>query len=122
MADTVYDYITLANLEDFTGLNYDGINATQFSDARVNATIGVAERIVNSYLGVTSAQTITDGIITTTILIAAKLMYKKMNNLGYTIEGQEENELVQLSLRSILRMFLGTNVGVDSIPMSGADN
>lgn len=121
---SVYAYITLADLENFTGLNYDGINATQFSDARVDATITMAERIVNGYLGVSTAQTSTDGIIVSTTVITAKLMYKKMVDFGYAIEGQESNDLMEMSIKSILRMFLDSDqtISVDTIPMSGADD
>lgn len=121
MVTTAYDYITLANLEDFTGLDYSSVNSTQFSDDRVNATIATAERIINAYLGMNEAVTNTDGVKTCALLISAKLMYRKMVDFGYAIEGQEGNDLMQMSIRSILRMFLGTDVGVDIVPMDGAD-
>ena len=121
---SVYAYITLAELENFTGLNYDGINSTQFSDTRVDATITMAERIVNGYLGVSTGQTSTDGIIVSTTIITAKLMYKKMVDFGYAIEGQESNDLMEMSIKSILRMFLDSDqsISVDTVPMSGADD
>jgi len=119
-----YAYTSLTNLENFTGYNYDGINSTQFSDARVEATITLAERIVNGYLGVSTAQTVTDGIIVATTAIAAKLMYKKMVDFGYAVEGQEDNDLMQMSISNILRTFVKEHDAdtVDHIPMNGANN
>ena len=121
---SIYEYIALADLENFTGLNYDGINATQFSDARVDATITLAERMVNAYLGVSSAQTKTDGIIICTMIIAAKMMNWKLNEYGYGSEDQEQIELIKLSMKSIFKMFLDNDqtISVDSIPMQGANN
>ena len=116
-----YGYITGDQLELFSKLDYSTIETTQFSEVNVMGTVSIAERMVNSYLGKNGAQTVTDGIFTATTVIAAKLMAGAVAELGYDNE-EQRIDLIDLSIRSILRMFLGTDVGVDSVPMSGADN
>jgi len=124
MAST-YAYAALADIENFTGIDYSSVDATAFTDARVDATITIAERMVNAYLGITdkAADTTTDAMIMATIVITAKLMDNKMNVLGYSSENAEGEQLIDMSTRSILSYFLDRNEDmVDAIPMSGANN
>ena len=121
MVTTAYDYITLTDLELFAGYDFSSLDAVKFHDDIVNGTIGIVERMVNSYMGKSAAQTVTDGIITSVTIITTKLLMNKMSDLGYSIEGLEAIDLVNMSIRSILMMFLGSDIGVDNIPMSGAD-
>ena len=124
MATTTYDYITLANLESLTGYDYSSIDATKFHDDKVNAMIGVAERMVNGYLGVSAAQTVTDGLYSAVILISAKILGQNLIEYGYALEGAVAEEVLSWSMREILSMFLDSDqtISVDSVPMSGADN
>jgi len=118
---SVYGYITLANLEDFTGIDYSTVNSTAFTDTRVIFNITTAEKAVNAYLGVSTGQTITDGVTTATLILSSKLMNRQMKNLGYNIEGNDP--YIDLSVAQILEMFLkgDIDVMVKSIPMSGAN-
>ena len=123
MAST-YAYATLADIENFTGIDYSAVDSTAFSDVRVDATITMAERMVNAYLGITdkTADTTTDAMIMATIIITAKLMNEKMINLGYALEEETTNEFIKMTYNSILRNFLYQNEDcVDNIPMNGAN-
>jgi len=117
-----YGYITGDELEAFTGLDYSAINATVFTEALVMGKVSIAERMINSYLGVTTAQTKTDGVITCTMVISAKILHTNLIGIGYYTKEDYELELIRMSVPAILRMFLRTDVGVDAVPMSGADN
>lgn len=122
MVTTAYDYITLAELELYAGYDFSALDAVKFHDDIVNGTIGVVEKMVNSYKGKDGAQTVTDGIETAVTIITTKILMNRMSDLGYSVEGLETLDLVNMSVRSILKMFLGSDIGVDNIPMSGADN
>ena len=77
--------------------------------------------MINSYLGVDGAQSITDGIEACTIVITAKILNNALIELGFHGKDEHSLEIIDMSIPSILRMFLGYDAGVDAIPMSGAD-
>ena len=103
---SVYQYCTGDELEAYTSVDYSAVSATRYSETLVMAKVTLAERTVNAYLGVTTAQTITDGIKMATITIAAKLLRISTSYLGHHDE-TPELALVEMSIPSILRMFLG---------------
>ena len=103
---SVYTYCTGDELEAYTSIDYSAISATRYSEALVMAKVTLAERMVNGYLGVTTGQTVTDGIKMATITIAAKLLRISTSYLGYHDE-TPELALVEMSIYSILRTFLG---------------
>ena len=114
---SVYGYITGDNLEAYTGIDYSANNAV-YTEAVVMAKVTIAERMIHGYLGVSAAQTTTDGIISATTVIAAHLM-----SLSMQIHATNNpiSDTYIISIRNTLRMFLGYDSGVDAIPMSGAD-
>ena len=116
---STYQYITLANLEDKSGIDYSVVDATAFTDTKVEAVITIAERMVNAYLGVSTGQTKTDGVITATILISERMMHDNMVALGYT---KEDAVRFDTYIDSIMEKWLkgDQDVMIDSIPMSGA--
>ena len=118
---STYGYITGDELEDFTGIDYSTIHATKFAEAKVMGKVSIAEKMINSYLGATGAQTVTDGIEAATLVISAKILHQSLIGLGFHDKEEHRLELVDMSIRSILRLFLGYDAGVDAIPMSGAD-
>ena len=115
-------YTTLAAVENYTGIDYSVVDATALSDIRVDAVISLAETIINGYLGQSDILTVTDGITTAAIIISAKLLDGKMELLGYNLEGHTPMDLIELSIKDILTMFLHETEDsfVESIPMSGA--
>ena len=121
---TVYGYITLADLEKFTGLDYSAIDTTAFADANVEAMITTAERIVNGYYGVSTGQTKTDGVISAVTIISAKILQQNMTVMGYSAEGVILEDIVSWTIREILKFFLDSDqsISVDTIPMSGAND
>ena len=121
MAST-YSYTTLATIENLTGLDYSAINSTTFADAKVESIITIAERMVNGYLGVSTAQTVTDGIKVATILITVKLLAGRLMEMGYQKEAEHTTQLIDMSIKEILETFVDADVGIDAIPMSGANN
>ena len=124
MTTSEYSYATVAEIEAYTGIDYSAVNATLFTDILIESRITIAERIINGYLGVSAAQTVTDGIKVTTILVTAKILAGSMAEMGYHTENRYTQELIDLSLPRILKMFLDSDqsIGVDMVPMSGADN
>jgi len=116
---SVYGYITLANLEAKSKIDYSTVDATAFTDANVEATITLAERMINTYLGVSTGQTVTDSIITATTLIAERMAWDEMATLGY-----QEEDAVKFNVYTdaVLLKYLGDHVMVTSVPMSGANH
>jgi hypothetical protein len=119
---TTYEYGTLAEIENLIGLDLSAIDSTAFSDARVEAMITLAERMVNGYLGVTTAQTVTDGIKTATLMISMKMISGKLRMLGYLEEAEYLTQFVDLTIKQIYEFFLAGDSDVDAIPMSGAND
>lgn len=117
-----YAYTDLAGVEDYTGLDYSTIDAVALADAKIDAKITMAEKMVNGYLGEDEDLTITDGMEIATIIIAAQLIHQSMKQMGYFVE--IEAPLFEMATKDILKMFCNwdSQLGVDSIPMSGADN
>ena len=118
---SVYGYITGDELEAFTGVDYQTVDATKFDEAAVMARVTIAERLIHGYLGVSTAQTITDGIKSATMVIAAKFMRLALLEFGLRSDQENTVDLLEMSTMTILRTFLGYDAGVDAIPMSGAD-
>lgn len=119
---SVYEYITLADLEDFTGIDYSTIDATAFHDDHVNMNITTAEELINGFLGVSVAQTVTNAITLATKFLSGWFLNKIINNLGYRTENT--NPVFELTWDQIIKLvkdILNSDVGVDSIPMQGAD-
>ena len=121
MTTSEYSYATVANIEAFTGIDYSVIHATKFTDVNIEKKITIAEKMINSYLGKDGAQTITDGIEAATIIISAKILNNNLIDLGFHDKEEHSLDIIEMSIGSILRMFLGYDAGVDAIPMSGAD-
>ena len=116
---SVYGYVSLANLENFTGIDYSAVDAVAYTDARVEANITLAERMVNAYLGVSTGQTKSDGIVTATTLISQRILHDNMVELGYATE---EPVKFNVYIDSIMAMWLkgDAETQITSIPMSGA--
>ena len=80
---STYGYITLANLESYTGLDYSAIDATKYSDANVEYKISTAERIINGIVGTVYTGTIPDRIVSATLIISDQLMRIRITQDGY---------------------------------------
>jgi len=120
---STYGYITIALLEDYIGLDLSTIDSVVFSDAHVDAIITSAEEIINAYIGVSTAQTSTNGLVVCTKAISAKLVFQIFKTLGYDTNLLEAVLFINMPTKEILDTFLGeSGVGADSIPMSGANN
>ena len=123
-ATSTYEYITGDELEAFTNIVYATVDATAFAEANVMANVTAAEEIINGLLGVSVAQTVTSGIKAATKFLAGWLMNSNMNNLGYT--GENSNAIFELTWTQIITLTKeilagDSNIGVDTIPMSGAN-
>ena len=120
---SVYGYLTLENLELFTGIDYSVVNATALADANVEMNITTAEELINGFLGVSTAQTITNAITSSTKFLSGWLLNSLMESLGYSNE--KPNPIFLLSWIDIVALVKGILAGdqdtiIDSIPMSGA--
>ena len=120
---SVYGYLTLANLELFTGIDYSTVDATALADTNVEMNITTAEELINGFLGVSTAQTVTSAISSSTKLLSGWLLNSLMESLGYSNE--KVNPIFLLSWVDIVALVKGILAGdqdtiIDSIPMSGA--
>jgi len=80
---STYGYITVANLEAYTGIDYETTSAT-YTDAFVNAQISMAERLVIQMCIV--APGTTDGSYFATMVLSERLMRNIMVGDGYAAE------------------------------------
>ena len=120
---SVYAYATLAKVENYTGIDYSAVDSVRLSDTHVEKKITMAERMINAYLGVSTAQTVTDSIIVCTIILAAKTLHDVLIELGYhNVEHTSSGPLyLNMTEAQILDFFLNNDCVVSSIPMTGAN-
>lgn len=83
MAST-YGYITVAQLEAYTGINYETTFAT-YTDAYVEAQISIAERVVRA-VSIDPPATATDEIFAGTMILSERFMRNVMIIDGYAEE------------------------------------
>jgi len=83
MTTSVYQYITVANLEAFAMDDFSAYNSTTFSDANIEAVITQAERQINNFCGQSFTGTIPDGIIAATLELAYRMLLKRLIKDGY---------------------------------------
>lgn len=81
---STYEYITLAALEAYTGIDYEATFAT-YTDIFVNAQISIAERAVRG-MCVDPPTTATDGIYAATMILSERMMRNVMVVDGYAAE------------------------------------
>ena len=105
---SVYGYTTVTAVEQFSGIDYSVVDSTVFTAANIDAKITMAERLVNAYLGVSTGQTKTDGVIMSTVLITVKLLDNNMNHLGYHTDiVHTMGDTIGLTIDEILYQYLG---------------
>lgn len=112
-----YGYITVANLESFMAVTFDSIDAA-YTDTVVEMNISIAERIVNGYVREPPSSA-TDSMVAATTIIAADLMQNLMFHQGYATDKDAYKERRDAIIKDLVSV--DDAVGVDSIPMSGAD-
>lgn len=92
MAST-YGYITVANLEAKTGLDYSVIDAT-YTDGVIEGIITQAERWVNEFCGQTFTGTIPDGVVAATLELSEYLMLVSIKSRGHEFEPAPLNNVL----------------------------
>ena len=80
---STYGYITVANLESYTGIDYLVTSAT-YTDVFVEVQISMAERLVNQICVV--APGATDGSYFATMVLSERLMRNVMVGDGFAAE------------------------------------
>jgi len=112
-----YEYISLANLEAFTGIDYSAVNATKYSDANVEGKITLAERLVNAHCG-QSFSTVTDAVFSATLELSARIMHNVLHVDGY----EPETDAVKV-WDVVIDTMLSNSIysPVDIIPRQGVD-
>lgn len=116
-----YDYVTQAELENFMGgVTFANIDA-EYDEAMTAMIITSAEEMVHSYIGVsgTAVGTVTDSIKLSTKVIAADLMQNIMFHKGQVGDKDVYKELRTEVIKELLAG--DSDVGVDTIPMGGAE-
>jgi hypothetical protein len=114
---STYGYITLANLEAYTGIDYSAVNATKYSDANVEAIITIAERLVNAHC-MQSFSTATDAVFAATIEVASRLMHNKLHTDGYEPD-TDEVKVWDVVIDTMLMNSIYSPI--DLIPTQGID-
>ena len=113
-----YGYITVANLEAYTGINYETTDAG-YTDAFVDAQISIAERSVNS-MCIEAPSSVTDGVYAATLILSERLMRNVMVIDGYAEESKQSiidffDKLIEIILKPSVYS------PVSSVPMQGID-
>lgn len=109
---SVYGYITVANLEAYSGIDYSA-TAGAFTDAIIEACITQAERMINTKCGSTFTGTIPDAIIAATTEIAYRLMYNRMVWLGIMDRENPKKEIMPIwgdDIESIIEPYMSKNI------------
>lgn len=114
-----YAYASITDIENYTGIDYSAVDSVRLADGRTEKKITIAERMVNAYLGVSVAQTVTDAVKMCTIVLAAKMLHNSLKELGYH-EGEGDVIYINMTEAQLLDFFMNRDVAVESIPMTGA--
>ena len=115
---STYGYITVANLEAYTGINYESTSAT-YTDAFVEAQISLAERVVNS-ICIESPSSTSDGVISATLILSERFMRNVMVIDGFiTATPDSIKRFFDYLIEVILKKDKYTPSGI--VPMSGAE-
>ena len=110
---STYQYITLAALEAYTGIDYQTTSAT-YIDAFVDAQISIAERAVRS-MCVNPPSKATDGIYAATMILSERFMRNVMIVDGYA---EEIPQAIKTFFDYLIEVLLAKQQGmVDSIPI-----
>ena len=113
-----YEYITVAELEAYTGVDYSVVNA-KYTGTYIDAQISIAERFINTQLPGTTP-TATDGVIGATYLLSKRLMLNSM-----IADGHREPELAATTrfIDELITKFLHEDKysPVDSIAQQGVN-
>ena len=113
-----YGYITIANLEAYTGINYETTDAV-YTDAFVEANISLAERTVRS-MCITAPTATSDGIIVATLILSERIMRNVMVMDGHAVEMKDSiKAFFDYLIEVVLKKDKYSPVSI--IPMSGAD-
>ena len=115
---SVYGYITIAQLEAYTGINYETTKAT-YTDTFVDAQISLAERVVNA-MCVETPSSASDGVVSATLILAERFMRNVMFIDEYATEVKQSVKVFfDYLIKIILKGDKYTPAGI--VPMSGAE-
>lgn len=114
---SVYEYITVADLESFTANDYDAVDAA-FINAVVDANISMAERWVNSYCKTTFTGTIPDEVVYATTLLADFYMKRLLWHHGHRAENEDQMQAMELRIKNECREALDNRVDGQPITWS----
>ncbi len=110
---STYGYITVANLEAYTGIDYETTFAT-YTDTFVDAQISIAERAVRSMCNDPPA-TATDGIYAATMILSERFMRNVMVTDGYA---EESPSSIKAFFDYMITVLLVKQQGmIDKIPI-----
>jgi len=118
MTTSLYKYITVANLEAYTGINYETTDVG-YTDVFVEANITVAERSVNS-MCVEAPASATDGVIVATLILSERLMRNVMVVDGYA---EEMPQTIIAFFDYLIETVLAPNIysPAGNVPSQGID-
>ena len=97
---SIYQYITVAELEAYTGMDYSAIDAL-FTNTVIEAQISNAERMVNG-IKRTSYTTVPDDVEAATYILSQRLMNNMIIEYGYGFEGEIKVQVIDEVIIKIL--------------------
>lgn len=118
MTASEYGYITTAQLEAYTGINYETTSAT-YTDVYVEAQITIAERFVNS-ICIEAPSSVTDGVFASTMILSERLMRNVMVVDGYA---EESPVTIKAFFDHLINLILAKDVysPAGNVPSQGID-
>ena len=118
MTTSLYGYITTAELEAYTGIDYETTSAT-YTDIFVEANITIAERSVNS-MCIEAPSSATDGVIVATLILSERLMRNVMVVDGYA---EEMPQTIIAFFDYLINLILAKDVysPAGNVPSQGID-
>lgn len=100
---SIYQYITVAELEAYTGMDYSAIDAL-FTNTVIEAQISNAERMVNGIKRQSFSVTPPDDVEAATYIMSQRLMNNMIIEYGYGFEGEIKVQIIDDVIIKILSL------------------
>ena len=112
-----YEYITVANLENFANTDYSAVDAT-YTDTVIESNISQAERLINTYCNTSFSATLPDAVVYVTYHVALRLMHNRMIYDGSNV-GMNNNKpfdpIFTDELKELLKPFIMMNSTIRTV-------
>lgn len=103
---STYQYITVADLEKYTGKDYDTLK-TGYTDTVIESWITQSERFVNVICQASYSVTIPDHVVSATLLIASRIARNRIMDDGFLEEDFKEKRIKEPLIDGDVYALLG---------------